>query len=247
VAIVNEAFTRKFFGGANPIGHTFHQAADAGRPEPAFQIVGLVANTKYGELREDFRPIAYFPLAQDEHPGTQATFVLRIAGSPGQVINRAKAEVHGMSSAIGIEFVPLSAQLRDSLLREKLMATLSGSFGLLAGVVAILGLYGVIAYMVARRRNEFGVRMAMGATRSDVVRLVLREAVCLVAVGLALGGVLALSAGKAAGSLLFGVGPSDGLSLTVAGVVLATVALIASYVPARRAAGSDPLAALRHE
>jgi putative ABC transport system permease protein len=195
VAIVNEAFARKFFAGANPIGRTFHQAADAGRPEPAFQIVGLVANTKYRELREDFRPIAFFPLAQDEHPGTQATYVLRIAGPPAQVINRAKAEVRAMSSTIALEFVPLSAQLHDSLLREKLMATLSGSFGLLAGVVATLGLDGVIAYMVARRRNEFGVRMALGATSSDVVRLVLGEAVGLVAAGLGLGGALAILAG----------------------------------------------------
>jgi predicted permease len=247
VAIVNEMFARKYFAGANPVGRTFHQAADAGRPEPLFQIVGMVANTKYGELREDFLPIAFFPIEQSERSGPSATFVVRTAGPPGRLINSARAAVAAMSSSIGIEFRPFSAQLEESLLRDRLMATLSGGFGFLAALLATLGLYGVIAYMVARRRNEIGVRIALGADRTDVIRLVLREAVVLLGIGLTAGAVLALWAGRAAATLLFGLQTHDAVSLVAAGSLMAVVALIASYVPAKRAAALDPMATLRNE
>jgi putative ABC transport system permease protein len=247
VAIVNEMFARKFFAGANPVGRTFHLEAEAGKPEPLFQIVGLVRNTKYYELREDFKPLAFFPVAQDENPGPGATFVLRMADSPGRLMNAAKTTVAAMNSSIGIEFKSFSAQLQESLLRERLMATLSGGFGFLAGLLATLGLYGVIAYMVARRRNEIGVRIALGADRARVIRLVLREAILLLAVGLVAGVVLALWAGRAAATLLFGLQPHDVVSLVAASVLLATITLVASYVPARRAAALDPMAALRDE
>ncbi|HMF77172.1 MAG TPA: ABC transporter permease [Bryobacteraceae bacterium] len=247
VAIVNELFARTFFGGANPVGRTFHMAADAGKPEPSFQIVGLVRNTKYRELREDFRPIAFFPIAQAENPGPAATFVLRIAGRPAQIMSAAKASVAAMSSSMGIEFRPFSAQLQDSLLRDRLMATLSGGFGFFAGLLATLGLYGVMAYMVAQRRNEIGVRVALGANRARVTRLILREAVLLLVLGLAAGTFLALWAGKAAATLLFELQPYDAISLVAASVLLTAIALVASYVPARRAAALDPMAALRME
>jgi putative ABC transport system permease protein len=247
VAIVNEMFARKFFGGANPVGRTFHLEAEAGKPEPLFQIVGLVRNTKYYELREEFKPLAFFPVAQDEDPGPGATFVLRMAGSPGQLINAAKTTIEAISSSIGVESRSFSAQLQESLLRERLMATLSGGFGFLAGLLATLGLYGVIAYMVARRRNEIGVRIALGADHARVIRLVLREAILLLGIGLVAGVVLALWAGRAAATLLFGLQPHDVVSLVAASMLLATITLLASYVPARRAAALDPMAALRDE
>jgi putative ABC transport system permease protein len=247
VAIVNEMFARKFFGGANPVGRTFHLEAEAGKPEPLFQIVGLVRNTKYYELREDFKPIGFFPFAQDETAGPGTTFVVRMAGSPGGLMNAAKTTVAAMSSSIGIEFKSFSVQLQESLLRERLMATLSGGFGFLAGLLATLGLYGVIAYMVARRRNEIGVRVALGADRARVIRLVLREAILLLSVGLTAGIILALWAGRAAATLLYGLQPHDAVSLVAASALLATITLIASYVPARRAAALDPMAALREE
>ena len=162
VAIVNEVFARKFFGGVNPVGHTFHMEAEAGKPEPLIQIVGLVKNTKYYELREDFLAIGFFPIAQDDDPGAGATFVMRVAGSPSGLMRSVKTAVTSVSPAMGIEFQSFSAQLQESLLRERLMAILSGGFGLLAGLLATLGLYGVIAYMVARRRNEIGVRIGSG-------------------------------------------------------------------------------------
>jgi len=173
--------------------------------------------------------------------------VLRMAGSPGQLMNAAKTTVAAISPSIGIEFRSFSAQLQESLLRERLMATLSGGFGFLAGLLATLGLYGVIAYLVARRRNEIGVRIALGADRARVIRLVLSEAILLLSVGLVTGVVLALWAGRAAATLLFGLQPHDVVSLVAASVLLATITLVASYVPARRAAALDPMAALRDE
>jgi putative ABC transport system permease protein len=247
VAIVNEMFARKFFGGANPVGHTFHLEAEAGKPEPLFQIVGLVQNTKYYELREDFKPLGFFPIAQDETPGPGAAFVLRIADSAGGVTKAAKAAVAAINPSMGIQFRSFSAQLEESVLRERLMAALSGGFGLLAGLLSTLGLYGVIAYMVARRRNEIGVRVALGADRGRVIRLVLGEAILLVGIGLAAGVAIALWAGRAAAALLFGLAPRDPVSLIAAMALLTAIALIASYVPARRAAAIEPMAALREE
>ena len=247
VAIVNEVFAKKFFGGANPVGHTFRMSADVGKPEPLFQIVGMAANTKYYNLREDFIPIAFFPMAQDDEPGPDATFVVRMSGSPGEVMRSIKASVASMNPTIAVEFRSFSAQIDESLMRERLMATLSGAFGFLAGLLATLGLYGVIAYMVARRQNEIGVRMALGADRARVIRLVLREAAMLLCVGVAVGVAIAAWAGRAAASLLFGVQPYDPVSMLLATALLATVALAASYGPARRAAGLDAMAALRNE
>jgi hypothetical protein len=128
--------------------------------------VGIVENTKYDDLREAFRPLGFFPQAQNENPDSGTTFVLRISGSPALVMHTAKSIVAQTSPAIGILGVPLSTQLADSLLRDRLMAMLSAGFGLLAVLLATLGLYGVIAYMVARRRKEIGVPTARASSAS---------------------------------------------------------------------------------
>jgi putative ABC transport system permease protein len=247
VAIVDEAFAHTFFGDANPVGHTFHMAADAGKAEPIIQIVGLVRNSKYTDVREDFKPLIFLPIAQTNEPGLSATFVLRIANSPAAAINAAKASIAAMSSSIGIEFRPLSAQIADSLLRDRLMAILSVGFGFLASLLAALGLYGVIAYMVVQRRNEIGIRIALGADRQRVILLILREAVQLVGLGLACGIALALFAGKGAATLLYGVQSHDTVSLIAGSALLAAISLLASYLPAKRAVDINPTAALRNE
>jgi ABC-type antimicrobial peptide transport system permease subunit len=220
---------------------------EKGKQEPLFQIVGLVKNTKYYQLREDFLPIGFFPIAQNDDPGAGATFVLRITGSVGEVMNHVRQAVSQVNSTIGIEFRPMSKQLEESLLRERLMATLSGGFGLLAGLLATLGLYGVISYMVARRRKEIGVRIALGADRHRVIRLVLREAILLLMVGLGIGAVLAFWAGRTATTLLFGLKPHDPISMIAAMALLSIVALTSSFLPARRAAAVEPMVALRDE
>jgi ABC-type antimicrobial peptide transport system permease subunit len=152
-----------------------------------------------------------------------------------------------MNATMGVEFRVFSAQIEESLLRERLMAMLSAGFGLLAGLLATLGLYGVISYMVARRRNEIGIRVALGADRNRVIRLVLREAMLLLCAGMAVGALLALWAGRAAETMLYNVKSYDPYSLAGAAVLLALVALSASYGPARRAASVEPMVALRNE
>ena len=247
VAIVNEAFAKRFFGGGNPVGKTYLVEGQAGKADPVYQIVGLVRNTKYYEIREDFIPIAFVPMAQDDDPGPGATFVLRTAGAVGDILREVKSAVAEVQPEIWINFHVLSEQLKESLTRDRLMATLAGSFGLLAGLLATLGLYGVIAYMVARRQNEIGVRMALGADGGRVVRLVLREAALLLGAGLVIGTGLAVWAGRAASTLLFGLKPWDPMALAGAAVLLSAVALMASYAPARRASRLDPMHALREE
>jgi ABC-type antimicrobial peptide transport system permease subunit len=154
------------------------------------------------------------------------------------------AEVH---PGLGIRFSVLTTQLRESLMRDRLMAALAGAFGLVAVSLAVLGLYGVISYMVARRRNEIGVRIALGAGRGRVIQLVLKEAALLLAAGLAVGAGFALWAGRAATAMLYGLKPYDAMTLGSAAGLLAVVALAASYGPARRAARLEPMDALREE
>jgi len=248
VAIVNEAFAKTIFGGQNPVGRSFRVQGPAGKPDPRYQVVGLVRNTKYYELREDFKPISFLPIAQDDNPpGAGATFVLRTNAPVGGVFRAITAAVAELHPGIGIQFSVLTTQLKDSLLRDRLMAALAGAFGVLAGLLAVLGLYGVIAYMVQRRRNEIGVRIALGAGRARVIQLVLSEAALLLVIGLAVGVALALWAAKAAASMLYGLTPYDPVTLAGAIAVLAAVGLIASYGPAHRASRLDPMDALREE
>jgi putative ABC transport system permease protein len=247
VAIVNEVFAQRIFGGENPVGRLFRVQGPASKPDPVYQVVGVVRNTKYSELREDFKPIGFFPMAQNEDPGASATFVLRTSAQSSGILRAAAAGVAEVNPGIGIQFSVLTTQLQESLMRDRLMATLAGAFGLLAGLLAVLGLYGVIAYMVARRRNEIGVRIALGAGSRRVIQLVLKEAALLLAIGLAVGTGLALWAAKAATAMLYGLKPYDPITLGAAITVLAAVALLASYGPARRAAHLEPMDALREE
>jgi len=247
VAIVNEEFAKKFFKGKNPVGLSFRREEDAEKPDSVFLIVGLIRNTKYYELREDFRAIAFVPEAQNEEPGPGATFVLRTNAPLGEFYHRAEQAVGEVHPGLGMDFTVLTKQIQESLIRDRLMAALAGAFGFLAGSLAILGLYGVIAYMVARRRNEIGVRIALGASRGSVIGLVLREAVLLLGIGLAVGTGFALWAGQAASSLIYGMTPRDPVTLGGAVVLLAAVALFASYGPAWKASRLEPMEALRDE
>jgi putative ABC transport system permease protein len=247
VAIVNEEFARKIFHGENPVGRMFRREESADKPDTQFRVVGLVRNTKYYELREDFRPIAYVSEAQDDDPGPDGTFVLRTNAPLGEFYRKAAEAVAEISPGLGVDFTVLTTQLKESLMRERLMAALAGAFGFLAGSLAVLGLYGVISYMVARRRNEIGVRIALGASRGQVVGLVLREAVLLLAIGLIVGTALFTWAAQAASSLVYGLTPRDPLTLGGAIALLAMVALFASYGPALRASRLQPMDALRDE
>ncbi len=204
-------------------------------------------NTKYYELREDFRPVVFFPDSQETKPGSYANILIRADIPLSALIAAVKRSVGEINPDIDVDFHPFKTQILDGLLRERLMATLSGFFGALAALLAVIGLYGVISYMVARRTNEIGIRMALGADGRGIVRLILREAFLLLGIGLAVGVGLSLAA-AAHSSMMFGLKPHDPAHAGVSAIsVLAVVAVAASYIPARRAAGVDPMVALREE
>ena len=247
VAVVNQTFARQLGLGDNPIGKRFRREAVPGNPEMVVEVVGLVRDTKYLSLREDFRPIAFLCIDQDTGLSPDAQFLIR-AGAPLPETTRAlRAAIAGTSREITVEFRSFAATVTEGLMRERLMATLSTFFGVLAVLIAAIGLYGVMSYLVARRTNEIGVRIALGADRGQILRLVLRQSAMLLAGGLAAGTVLSLFATRAAGTLLFGLQPSDGTTLAVAILLLAAITTAASYFPARRAARLEPMAALREE
>ncbi len=246
VAIVTETFVRRFLEGSNPIGRAI-RIEDSGRPERHFRIVGLVKDSKYYDLREDFTPIIYVPDAQDDD-FFQATNLLIRSPLPTEAVAAAvKSQLARWNPEVVLGFQAYDRMIREGLIRERLMATLSAFFGFLAALLATIGLYGVVSYMVVKRRNEIGVRMAMGAGRGDIVRMVLREAGALFGAGLAIGAILAVAAAHTARSLLFGLRPTDPVTLAIAVACLAAVAAAASVLPARRAASLDPVAALREE
>jgi putative ABC transport system permease protein len=247
VAIVTETFARKFLPGASPLGRSLGVVQESGKPDRIFEIVGLVKDTKYGELREDYSPIVYTASSQSRDPDTDMHVVLRSPLPTAELVAAVKRSVAEASPSIVLEFRDFGTMINEGLLRERLMATLSGFFGFLAAVLAMLGLYGVISYMVARRRNEIGVRIALGATGGDILSLVLREAGTLLLSGLAIGAVLAFLASKAATTLLFGLKPGDPLTMAGAVVGLSAVAAVASFLPARRAAALNPVEALRED
>jgi predicted permease len=246
VAIVNEQLAKKLFGG-DALGKTFQIAAYEGEKRYDFQIVGIVRNMKYFDLREEFDSMAFYAETQDTQPDASMEMMVRSDLELVSVINEVKTAVAQVDSGVSLDFHAYDRQIKDGLLRERLLATLSSFFGMLAAVLATIGLYGVIAYMVARRTNEIGIRMALGAAPRQILTMVLSEAGRLLAVGLAAGVVLAVVAGKSAATLLFGVKPYDPLVLAVASLGLAAVAVAATLVPARRAAKLRPIAALRDE
>jgi putative ABC transport system permease protein len=247
VAIVTESFVRTYLAGRDPVGQSFQIEEAAGDPRPFYQIVGVVRDTKYRDLREPFTPLAHIAARQDAAPGPFLQIVIRAATTPAAVtaaVTRAVAEVN---PAIAIQYQTVRAQIEQSLLRERLMATLSGFFGGLAVLIATIGLYGVMSYMVARRRTEIGVRMALGADRGMVVRMIVREAGVLLAAGLAIGAVLAIYAARTAATFLYELKPGDPLTLALAIAGLATVTLLASWIPAHRASRLQPTVALRED
>lgn len=246
-AIVNEAFAKRFFAGASPLGARFVKEGNASLPATEYEIVGLVADAKYRSLRDEVFAAVYLPLAQETEPTQDAALVVRSDSPLSAVSAEVKRAIAELNPQIGLEFSVLKTLIRARLQQERLMATLSGFFGALAIVLAAVGLYGVISYMVTRRRNEIGIRMALGAQARNVLALILREAGVLVAVGLAIGTLLTLAAGRAAGSMLYGLQPYDAAMMSLAVVFFAAVALAASYLPARRAARLDPLSTLREE
>ncbi|HEX6465136.1 MAG TPA: ABC transporter permease [Vicinamibacterales bacterium] len=250
VAIVNESFAEKLLGTKQPIGRTFKLEIGPGDPDPIYEVVGVVPNTKYADVRDGFGPIAYFPEAQMPTPDPRLTDVQVLVRSslPLSVVSpQITAAGRAMNPDTLVTYRTLRTDTEATFLRERLMATLSAFFAGLAAFLAMIGLYGVMSYMVTRRSNEIGIRLALGADGHRVLTMILREAGLLLIVGLAAGALLSTVAARATATLLFGVTPQDPLTLAVATGGLACVGVLASWLPANRASRIQPAAALRIE
>jgi putative ABC transport system permease protein len=247
VAIVNEAFARKFLNGANPVGQRFWVETTPGDPETVYEIVGLVRDTKYGDLREEFVSVAYYAAAQNSGSGPGGRILIRSRLPQTGMLAAVKHVLGEINPAITVSFQGFKSMIEATILRERLMATLSGFFGGLALLLACIGLYGILSYGVASRTNEIGIRMALGAGSRDVLWLILREALLLVIVGLAVGLPMILAVTRLASTLLFGLTPNDPVSLLLAALLMLAVAMAAAYLPSRRATRVDPMVALRCE
>jgi predicted permease len=247
VAVVNESFARQLLNAANPIGLRFWIEKTPYDPETVYEVVGLVGNTKYEDLREDFGPIAYLSAAQDPRPGTGGQLIIRSRLPQAEIVSSIKGVLADINPSIAVSFQGFKSMIDGSILRERLMATLSGFFGLLALVLAYIGLYGILSYGVASRLNEIGIRMALGARRGNVLWLIMREAVWLVLIGVAVGLPVIMMTTRLVSTLLYGMQPNDPVSLGLGTAVLFVIAMSAAYIPARRATRVDPLVALRYE
>jgi predicted permease len=247
VAIVNESFVQKFFHGANPVGRRVTIEGSSGDNEP-LHVVGVVPDTKYRSMREEREPLVFRPLSQLGGPDRPALeLALRGRGAATSLIRTITPAVGQVNGSISIRYRTLEAQMDASLARERLLAMLSGLFGGLALLLAVVGLYGTMAYSVAQRRGEIGIRIALGAARARVMRLVLGEAGRLLVAGLLLGAAGALVATRWVESFLFGLAPWDPATWAASATTLALAAVAACAIPAWRAARMDPNAVLRAE
>ena len=242
VAIINEAMAQKYFGHENPLGRRLRFRKSSGE----IQIAGVVRNAKYTGLREEKLAFVYFPYAQQT--ANHATFYCRTTQDPLATVSALRQAIHGVDPNLPIFGVKtLTGQIDESIFTDRLVAALSVMFGVLATILAAVGLYGVMAYMVIGRTREIGIRVALGADRNRVLRLVLREAALLVGGGIMVALLASIGVGRLIDSQLFGVTGHDPLVLGAATAVLAAVALFASYLPALRATRVNPLIALRYE
>ncbi|MFY9609602.1 MAG: ABC transporter permease [Blastocatellia bacterium] len=241
--IVNDAFAQRYFDGEEAIGR---RVSFNGAQGPWCEIVGVVRDSKYRTLGEAPRPTAYVPLAQNHETGM--ALHVRTTGRPSSVAGAVRREIQSLDQNLPVtNLQPMSEVVGSSLFAARMGAVLLATFGLLALLLAGVGLYGVMSYTVSRRTREIGIRMALGAQSGSVLRLVLNEGLRLVGSGVAVGLVVAAGATRLLASFLYGVSPLDAATFAAIPLVLALVALLASYLPARRAAKVDPMIALRYE
>jgi predicted permease len=246
VAIVNESYAKRYFGGRSPIGRHIGFGLNPGTKTP-IEIIGVVKDSKYTGVRDDVPQQVFFAFMENDNAGGAVNYV-RTTTQPDAAFGAIRQIVRQLDTNLPIyNLRTMEHQVDQSLLNDRLIATLSTAFGALATILAVIGLYGVMAYTVARRTREIGVRMALGAVPADVVWLVMREVLALVGSGLVLGLVGAWGLSRFVGSQLYGVTGSDPATVAGACIVLAAVAALAGYIPARRATRVNPVLALRYE
>jgi hypothetical protein len=244
--LVNESFVRSHLAGLIPIGTTLRTLAEPGFPETTYEIIGVVGDTKYADLREEncwcpaageaTAPIAYVPIAQNPSPFAWAPLIVRSSGPTTGVTGAIGQRIGRLHPGIAVQIVELKTQVRDRLIGERMIAWLAGTFGILAMALVTVGLYGLIAYLAVSRRHEIGIRLSLGSTRAQIVRLLLRDNLLLLGAGLAIGLPLAVIAMRGTGTLLFGLSPTSARGLMEATFLLAAAGLVAAPIPAWRAA-----------
>jgi putative ABC transport system permease protein len=245
VAIVNEAMAKRFWPNEDPIGKTFRiNAADG----PVLQVVGLARQGKYTSPTDD--AVSFFYLPSEQEPSTIRTLQIRTATAPEALIPDAERVIHELAPGlplVGVESMERSLEGGNGLFLFRMGARFAGALGLLGLILALVGVYGVISYAAAQRTHEIGVRMALGADRGNILKMVLRQGFILVGLGVAVGLVITFGATRLIANFLVGVSPSDPLTFAVVTIVLAAVGLMASLIPARRAMKVEPLRALKYE
>ena len=247
VAIVNQTFVNKLQRGGDPIGQTLRTSPEPRYPSTVYEIVGVIPDTKYNDLRGETPPMAFAPASQFPDIGPWAQMMIYSDLAPETIMRTVKRWMSEKHPEIVMEFSALQPQIREGFVRERLLALVSGFFGLLAALLAIVGLYGLISYIVTRRYQEIGIRAALGARPRDLLWLVLRETLLLAVIGTAVGVPAAWASARLASSLLFGLTATDALTISAATFLLVTAAVLSGYLPARRASRVDPRVALRYE
>jgi predicted permease len=243
VVMINEAAVRRYFGNQNPVGQRFGSSLETTNQ---LEIVGVVRDAKYDSVRAEAPPTMYVPYQQTRL--TSAVFEIRTAAAQAGVMNSVRDVVRQIDPNLPVTDVSTQIeQVERRFAQEKLFAQAYSLFGGLALLLASIGLFGLMSYSVSRRTNEIGIRMALGAQRSDVLRLVMRESMILVAIGVLLGVMIAVNASHFVSTLLFGLPPTDPISIAIAITVMVAVSALAGYLPARRASRVDPMVALHYE
>jgi predicted permease len=245
-AVVNQSFVTRFFSGANPIGKHIRDTYPGNVQE--MEVVGVVADAKYNDLREKARPRVYAPLFNPLWDQTAAVYEVRTYADPASVSAALRQAVKETSASLPpVEINTMSGLVDESLQTDRFIERLSAAFGVLALVLASIGLYGIMAYTVARRTRDIGIRLALGAEPGNILRQVLRETLTLVLLGFLIGVPIAIGGTHFVRSMLFGLGVADPMAISFAALTLACVAAVAGFLPARRASRVDPMIALRYE
>jgi macrolide transport system ATP-binding/permease protein len=245
--VINEEFARRNFSGQNPLGHHLILWRDE-KPARDMEIVGVARNATYGNLKNSTMPVIYLPYDQGYPEPSEMMFAVRTTGDPLSFVKSIREIVHEADARLPVSKVRTQkSEVQEGMRQETVLAGLCSAFAILALTIACVGLYGTISYSVARRTGEIGIRMALGARRGPVLRMVLREVLGMAMAGLAISLPVALVTSKFIQSFLFHMKANDPAALTEAVLILLLAALVAGCIPARRASHIDPMTALRHE